>query len=84
MKIFSLFNGCNTGFYFSDISKYSNHGDMLRAYAFQVKDADVSGFFSNICSSDHIHDFTLNEANGSKRDLRFSEKLLADCSHALP
>ena len=84
MEIFSLFNGCNTGFYFSDISKNSNHGDMLRTNAFQIKDADVSGFFSHIRSSDHIHDFTLNEPYSSKRDLIFGEDLLTDGSHPLP
>ncbi len=82
--MFCPFNGLNTCLYISNISKYSDHRDVLRTNTFQIKDTDISSLFSHIGSSNHIQDFTLNTPNSCKRNLGFSKYFLADGSYPLP
>jgi hypothetical protein len=40
-EMISPLNGSNAGFDISDISKYTDHGNMLWTNSFQIKDPDV-------------------------------------------
>ena len=81
--MFSLFNGRNAGFYIGDISKNSDHGDMLRTESSQVKNPDIGGFFRYIGRSDHVDQSSLNQADSRKWHLGFSKDFFAHGSHPL-